>query len=177
LLRAFAQLRATIPAARLLLVGDGDMDGALRAEVRRLQLDASVIMPGRVPHAEVQRYYAVCDVLVYARRSGRATELVTPLRPLEAMAMGKPVVASDVGGLRELIRHAETGLLVRSDDPDALATVLTQVATDAALRRRLGATARRFATEERDWSRLASVYAAIYDRLLGPAAAVTRAGQ
>ena len=70
-----------------------------------------------MPHAEVQRYYDLIDVLVYPRRSMRLTELVTPLKPLEAMAQGRMFVASDVGGHRELIRDGETGLLFRPAMP------------------------------------------------------------
>jgi len=166
LVRAMAQIRSHLPDVRLLLVGDGDMEGALRAEVSRLQLDAHVVMTGRVPHAEVQRYYSICDVLVYPRRRSRLTGMVPPLRPLEAMAMGKPVVASDLPALRELVRHGETGLLVAPDDPSSLAAVLARLAADPVGRSRLQDGARRFAAEERDWSRLAAVYSAAYARLL-----------
>jgi PEP-CTERM/exosortase A-associated glycosyltransferase len=171
LVRALAQIRSHVPDARLLLVGDGDMEGELRAQVSRLQLDSHVVMTGRVPHSEVQRYYSVCDVLVYPRRSSRLTRMVTPLRPLEAMAMGKPVVASDLGGLREIVRHGETGLLVAPDDPGSLAAALARLAADPVGRRRMQDGARRFAAEERNWNRLAAVYSAAYARLLGARAA------
>ena len=174
LLQAFAALRAEVPGARLLLVGDGETEAALRAEIRRLQIGADVVMTGRVPHAEVRRYYSVCDVLVYPRRRSRCTELITPLRPLEAMAMGRPVVASDLSALRELVRHGETGLLVSPDDPAALAAAMTRLATDRDYRSRLQDAARRFAAEERDWRGLAAVYAGAYARLLGAPAEVCR---
>ena len=167
LVRAAVQLRTAAPNARVLLVGDGDMDAALRAAVERLGLETTVVFAGRVAHADVHRYYSVCDVLVYPRRPGRVTELMTPLRPLEAMAMGKAVVASDVGGLREIIRDGETGLLVPPDDVAGLADVLIRLATDSSCRAQLQHAARRFAAEERDWSRLATVYAGMYARLLG----------
>jgi glycogen(starch) synthase len=75
-------------------------------------MQESVIFTGRVPHTEVQRYYELIDVLAYPRLPMRLTELVTPLKPLEAMAQGRMLVASDVGGHRELIRHGETGFPV-----------------------------------------------------------------
>jgi glycogen synthase len=171
LVRAVAQIRSQVPDARLLLVGDGDMEGELRAQVSRLHLDSHVVMTGRVPHAEVQRYYSICDVLVYPRRRSRLTNMVPPLRPLEAMAMGKPVVASDLGGLHEIVRHGETGLLVAPDDPCSLAAALVRLAADPAGRIRMQDEARRLAVEERDWSRLAAVYSATYARLLGARAA------
>lgn len=166
LLRAFAQLLVQQPDARLLLVGDGDTHAELRAEVSRLALDSHVVMTGRVPHADIQRYYSVCDVLVYPRRPARITELVAPLRPLEAMAMGRAVVASDVGGLREIVRHGETGLLFPPGDAASLATTLARLAADPPYRARLREGARRFAAEERDWQTLGGVYAAAYARLL-----------
>lgn len=166
LVRAFAQLRSHRPDARLLLVGDGDMHDELRAQVRGLRLDAHVIMTGRVPHADVPRYYSLCDVLVYPRRRGPMMELVAPLRPLEAMSMCKPVIASDLGALREIVRDGDTGVLFAADDADSLTAALTALAADPALRDRLGAGGRRFA-EQRDWRHLAAVYARVYARLLG----------
>jgi PEP-CTERM/exosortase A-associated glycosyltransferase len=173
LIRAFAQLATQRPEARLLLVGDGDEQRALRAEVERLRLQSRVVMPGRVAHADVPRYYSLCDVLVYPRRRSRSTELVTPLRPLEALAMGRPVVASDIGALREIVQPGATGLLARPDDAASLAVALTTLAADRPLRRKLGDRGRLFAAAQRDWSRLADVYVAAYARLLGaPPAAV-----
>jgi PEP-CTERM/exosortase A-associated glycosyltransferase len=167
LIRAFALLVRQFPAARLLLVGDGDVHGELCAEIERRQLQQHVVMPGRVSHAEVPRYYSICDVLVYPRPRSRLTEMVTPLRPLEAMAMGRAVVASDLGALREMVQHGATGLLVSPDDAAGLAAALATLAADPGLRRRLGEGARRFVVEERDWRSLAGVYEAAYARLLG----------
>jgi glycosyltransferase involved in cell wall biosynthesis len=92
--------------------------------------------------------------------------LVTPLKPLEAMAMGKATVASDVGGLRELIRNGETGVLFAAGKVDALVDALAHVARDADLRATLGRQARRFVCEQRQWAQLAGVYADVYRRLL-----------
>jgi glycosyltransferase involved in cell wall biosynthesis len=125
-------------------------------------------MAPAVPPSEVQRYYSVCDVLVYPRRSGLVTEETTPLKPLEAMAMAKPVVASAVGGLRELVCHDRNGLLTEPGNSERLAGVLETMATDAALRRRLGEDARRYVVQERDWSRIVQVYVELYAELLAP---------
>jgi glycosyltransferase involved in cell wall biosynthesis len=97
------------PEARVLLVGGGPQEAALRAQAVRLGVDGKVVFTGRVPHHAVHRYYSVVDVLAYPRHSMRLTELVTPLKPLEAMAQGHLLVASDVGGHRELIRTARGG--------------------------------------------------------------------
>jgi glycogen(starch) synthase len=176
LVRAFAALRPELPHARLLLVGDGDTGEAVRALVTRLRLDDAVAFAGRVPHAQVPSYYALCDVLAYPRRPSRMTELVTPLRPLEAMAMGRAIIASDVGGLREILRDGETGVLVRGGDAAALAGGLRRLACDAERRRRLGERARAVATAERDWGSLAAVYAAAYEQARA-AHAARRAGR
>jgi PEP-CTERM/exosortase A-associated glycosyltransferase len=169
LVHAFARARAKLPRARLLFVGGGDGDESLRTLVHRLGLEPAVTFTGKVPHASVQRYYSLCDVLVYPRRSNRTTNLVTPLKPLEAMAMGKPIVVSDVGGLRELVGANETGLFFPSSDIERLADRLIALGDDAALRARLGANARRAATERYSWDRVVDVYRQAYGRLLGPA--------
>ena len=175
LVRVWPRVRDRVPNACLLLVGDGDEQPALQAQVRRLGPAANVVMAGQVPHADIPRYYSLADVVVYPRQRARSTELTTPLRPLEAMAMGKPVVASDLGGLREIVQHGRTGLLVAADDDAALAAALTELALDANRRARLGEQARRFAAEER-WTRLADVYAATYARLLAPGMRVPGVG-
>src|SRR4029079_3018845 len=99
----------------------------LREQASTLNLTDRVHITGRVPHDQVQRYYGLIDVLVYPRRSMRLTELVTPLKPLEAMAQGRMLVASDVGGHRELIRHGENGFLFHAGDAGALAGAIEQV--------------------------------------------------
>src|SRR5262249_20185978 len=95
LLEAFPRIRGQIPGAKLLLVGGGPEEQALKEA--NSTCDGAVSMIGNVPHAQVPDYYSVIDVLVYPRQRMRLTDLVTPLKPLEAMAMGKAVVASDVG--------------------------------------------------------------------------------
>ncbi|MCJ2185161.1 glycosyltransferase, partial [Novosphingobium sp. 1949] len=113
--------------ARLLLVGGGPRAEALRAQAERSPAAHAIRFVGRVPHAEVERYYALCDVMAYPRKRSRLTDLVTPLKPLEAMAQGKLVAASDVGGHRELIRDGETGVLFAPDDPERCAQALAQL--------------------------------------------------
>src|SRR5690606_16260492 len=103
LIEAMPQVLAQRPDVRVLLVGGGFQDEALRAQVRSLGLMDKVRFTGRVPHDEVDRYYDLIDVLVYPRLSMRLTELVTPLKPLEAMAQGRLVLGSDVGGHREMM--------------------------------------------------------------------------
>jgi glycosyltransferase involved in cell wall biosynthesis len=97
------------------------------------------------------------DVLVYPRISTRNTELVTPLKPLEAMVMGKAVLGSDVGGVRELIVEG-TGLMYRSGDTQDLAEKCLQLIADAQLRSEFGQHARRHVLDSRDWKNIAAQY-------------------
>jgi len=165
LVKAFARLAPARPDLRLLLVGGGEVEGELRADVTRLALDEKVIMPGRLPHEVIPGIYGLTDVLAYPRHAMRLTELVTPLKPLEAMAQGKAIVASDIGGHRELIQHGRTGLLFRPDDASALAEALAALLDDGQLQRSLADEAARTVRQERSWDQTLSAYADIYARL------------
>src|SRR5690606_28617170 len=125
LVQAFASLSAQRSDLMLLLVGGGPQEQALKAQVAQLGLLDKVIFSGRVPHDEVSGHYALIDILAYPRRSMRLTELVTPLKPLEAMAQGKIFVASDVGGHKELIDDGRTGTLFKADDEAALVAAVS----------------------------------------------------
>ena len=113
---------------KLFLVGDGPEKDALHNKVEKAGLTGHVIFTGKVPHEHIKRYYSVMDALVYPRKKMRLTELVTPLKPLEAMAMGKIVVGSDVGGMKELITNNIDGFLFKAGDVDALSKLLTELA-------------------------------------------------
>ncbi|MEO9135369.1 MAG: TIGR04063 family PEP-CTERM/XrtA system glycosyltransferase, partial [Casimicrobiaceae bacterium] len=127
LVEALAILADDHPALRVLLVGGGPQEANLKAMAVDRGLSDRVVFTGRVPHAEVKRYYGLIDVLAYPRRSIRLTEIVTPLKPLEAMAQGRMLVASDIGGHRELIRDGETGFLFPPGDARVLARTIDSV--------------------------------------------------
>jgi PEP-CTERM/exosortase A-associated glycosyltransferase len=162
LLHALRRLVDTRPAVRGLIVGAGEASDEIRDLYADLDLGDRVVLTGRVPPGEAARYYAIADVLCYPRERHRITELTTPLKPLEAMSMGKAVVASDVGGLRELVDDGETGFLFQADDPVDLEAVLTRVVDDADLRRRAGERARAHVVAERDWRRITARYHEVY---------------
>lgn len=168
LLHALARLVRERDDIVLLLVGGGPAEPGLRAIVRALGLEAAVRFVGRVPHAEVVRYYDLVEILVYPRHASRLTEVVTPLKPLEAMARGRIVVASDVGGHRELIRPGATGYLFAADDADALAAALRDVIARRAEWAQVRQAARRFVEEERTWSKSVSRYGSVYRAALSP---------
>jgi PEP-CTERM/exosortase A-associated glycosyltransferase len=155
---------------RVLLVGGGPQENALRAHVAAQDLSDRILFTGRVPHADVQRYYELIDVLAYPRHRMRLTELVTPLKPLEAMAQGRVLIASDVGGHRELIRDGETGFLFPAGDAAALASTLERVLACRADWPRHAAQARRFVESERTWKSSVARYAPVYDSLRSRAA-------
>ncbi|MGU3315606.1 TIGR04063 family PEP-CTERM/XrtA system glycosyltransferase [Sphingomonas sp. M6A6_1c] len=169
LIAAMPALVAARPRARLLLVGGGPMEAALRAQAAASPAADAIRFVGRVPHTEVERYYALVDVLAYPRKAMRLTELVTPLKPLEAMAQGKLVAASDVGGHRELIRDGETGTLFAPDDPAAIAAALAGLLADRSGWDRRRAAARAFVEQERNWSSNICRYEPIYQRLTAAA--------
>lgn len=163
LISALPALLCVRPDACLLLVGGGPQEAVLKALVQELQLQNHVVFTGRVPHADVQRYYALVDVLAYPRHSMRLTELVTPLKPLEAMAQGQLFVASDVGGHRELVEHQKTGILFKADDPQALTSALIDLLEHPERWPALRANGRHFVESVRNWRNSAFHYQAVYE--------------
>ena len=162
LVEAFALMCRRRPELRLLLAGGGPREAALHQRVAQLGLQHCVIFAGRVPHGEVQKYYSVVDAFVYPRLSVRVTEIVTPLKPLEAMAQGRLVIASDVGGHRELIQDGETGFLFRAGDVTALADKVDQILSKRASWERIRTQARHFVETERTWKSSIARYAEVY---------------
>lgn len=163
LVRAFATLRKAVPAARLLLVGSGEEEALLRRQATTL--GTAAIFTGAVPHADVAEYHSAIDVFVCPRLRMRLTELVTPLKPLEAMATGRPVLASDVGGLSELIEDGRTGVLFAAESVGAFVEKATRLLQDAALRASLGQQGRAFVERERSWEAIVSRYLPLYRAL------------
>jgi len=165
LLEALPRIIASLPDVRVLLVGGGPQDAALKAQAQRLGLEKYVVFTGRVPHQEVHRYYDLVDVLAYPRHSMRLTELVTPLKPLEAMAQGRLLVASDVGGHKELIQDGQTGMLFRAGSAESLAQAVLQLLARREYWRELREAGRRFVETERNWRVSVSRYVDIYSSL------------
>ena len=165
LIEALALLAERRPELRALLVGGGLQESALRRLAGERGVASRVVFAGRVPHAEVPRYYDLIDVLAYPRRRIRLTEVVTPLKPLEAMAQGRMLVASDVGGHEELIRDGETGFLFPAGDAQALARKIDEVLARRDEWPSLRERARRFVESERTWARSVARYATVYDAL------------
>lgn len=171
LLRALPAILQQAPDVALLLTGGGPQEENLKKMTQELGLQEHVKFTGRVPHAQVQRYYSLVDVLVYPRHSMRLTDLVTPLKPLEAMAQGLLLVASDVGGHKELIRDGETGMLFRAGDADDLARSVLRLLSMQDRWPQLREAGRRYVETERNWTNSVARYRDVYGRLTGRAAA------
>ena len=167
LLQALPLIHKHNDDVRLLLVGGGPQDALLREQVKILNLEDHVVFTGRVPHQDVQRYYDLVDAFVYPRLHMRLTDIVTPLKPLEAMAQGRLVVASDVGGHKELIRPGETGCLFKADDVSDLARVVVELLNNRDNWDEQRQAGRRFVESERNWPNSVDRYREVYSSLLG----------
>jgi len=169
LIAAMPLLLAKRPAAHLLLVGGGPMEKNLGAQAAASPAADRIHFIGRVPHEEVELYYALIDILAYPRKAMRLTELVTPLKPLEAMAQRKLVVASNVGGHRELIEDGVTGSLFPAGDPAALADALDALFARRGEWEQRRDVAQRFVERDRNWSSNICRYIPAYQKLTGKA--------
>ena len=167
LLDALPELIRQRPDVRVLLVGGGPQEANLRQQAERLGLGDHVIFTGRVPHQEVGRYYDLINVLAYPRHPMRLTELVTPLKPLEAMAQGQLFVASDVGGHKELIEHRKTGILFKAGDCKALTSSLLDLLNHPEQWPELRANGRGFVENVRNWRNSVANYRIPYKSLIG----------
>jgi PEP-CTERM/exosortase A-associated glycosyltransferase len=166
LVAAMPRLLSAHPDIRLLLVGGGEVEDAIKQQIAQLGLQEVVIMTGRVPYEEVERYYSVTDVLVYPRKSMRLTELVTPLKPLEAMAQKSMFLASDVGGHRELVNDGVTGALFRANDVDDLVRSLLSLLDQEHKWPDIRDAGRDFVENERNWPNSVAKLKTVYRRLV-----------
>jgi PEP-CTERM/exosortase A-associated glycosyltransferase len=166
LLEAMPRVLAQIPDVRLLLVGGGHQESALQQQAKKLGVEDRIVFTGRVPHDQVQQYYDLVDILVYPRLPMRLTELVTPLKPLEAMAQGRVVIASDVGGHRELISDGANGKLFRAGDPESLVKAILMLLQHPGEWPRMQTAGREFVERERNWPASVARYKAVYERLI-----------
>lgn len=173
LVRAIGLLARNRPSAHLVIVGGSagfahgtgsvsEEERELLAVVRETGVADHVTFTGRIPHAEVKGMYAMADVLAYPRRLTRTTALTTPLKPLEAMAMAKPVVVSDVAPMLELVKDGQTGVVFRAGDVVDLASKLGRLLRNRALREQVGQCAREWVLRERQWPDLISRYREVY---------------
>jgi glycosyltransferase involved in cell wall biosynthesis len=150
---------------RALIAGDGPERPALQRQAADLGLGEAVIFTGRVPAAKVREFHALLDVFVVPRTPDRVCQLVTPLKPVEAMASGLCVVTSEVKALAEIIKPDVTGALTIPQDPVALADSLELLVCSPDIRKKLGDNAREWVARDRTWARNAARYRDAYARL------------
>jgi PEP-CTERM/exosortase A-associated glycosyltransferase len=167
LIEALPQIAAAHPSVLLLLVGGGMEEHTLRKLVANKGMSDHVIFTGRVSHEQVPAYASLVDLFVFPRKSMRLTETVTPLKPLEAMSQGRLVLASDVGGHRELIEHGKTGLLFKTSNVEDLQRSVVDILSSSHSFEAIIAGGRAFIERERNWRQVSSRYLDVYRRALG----------
>ncbi len=166
LVKAFKQVISKRPNLKLMLIGRGEEFEDIENMVKNDGLQDHIIVTGSIPHKEIMEYYSVLDILVYPRKSTRLTELVTPLKPLEAMSMGKAVVGSNIGGLRSLIQDGKTGLLYQADSICALSDTIDRLVSSRQLRDSLGSAAMQETRSNCSWLAVSSGMPEIYNSVL-----------
>jgi len=151
---------------RVLLVGDGVKYTALQELRDKLRISDIVHITGRVPHTEVNRYYSLVDIAPFPRIGVPVCEYVSPLKPFEAMAMGKAIISSNVMALSEIIDDGSTGLLHRKDDVQHLASLIEKLLDNEELMQKLCINSRQWVIANRDWRILAKTMSNLYHELL-----------
>jgi PEP-CTERM/exosortase A-associated glycosyltransferase len=150
---------------RFLLVGGGEMAVELQDRVREYGLTDVVLFSGRVPHEDVTRYYSLIDILVYPRISRRITELVTPLKPLEAMALKKIIIGSNVGGIKELVHNDVNGILFEKGNVLDLTDKCEFALRHLDDLQVMASNARQYVEKERTWSEIVKIYLPLFKDL------------
>ena len=151
---------------KLMIVGDGAFMEQLQTLCDELNLQEDVLFTGRVPHEEVEEYYSIVDIAPFPRLPLPVTEMVSPLKPFEAMSMEKAVIASNVQALSEIVMHHQTGVLFNKGDIDDLVLNLVNLIDDDVLRDKIGKQAREWVCEHRDWSKISETLSDVYHRIV-----------
>lgn len=162
LIRAFELLAGSHPNLHLLIVGDGVALPGLKAMARLSVATDRIAFPGRVSRRQATLYHQALDIFVVPRKDLDVTRSVTPLKPVEAMASAKPVVASRLPALAEIVSDEITGLLFDPEDVTNLARQLSRLLLDPQLRARLGEQGRSNVLKTRTWKRNAISLSAAY---------------
>ncbi len=166
LIEAIEILKSRQPNVIVMLIGGGPQEHLLKSMVKQKNLDSQVIFTGRVPHDEIEAYYDLVDIFTYPRLSMRLTDLVTPLKPLEAMAKGRIVLASDVGGHKELITDGVNGVLFPAGDKYALADKISELINDRSIWQNFSIAGRKYVEDVRNWKTSIDNYIAVYEGLM-----------
>lgn len=166
LIEAIEIVAREIPDAHLVITGAHGQEEQLKAFTAERNLGHLVTFTGRVPHDQVFDIYAMASLMAYPRVRTRTTELTTPLKPLEAMSMARPVIVSDVAAMGELVRDGETGFVCRAGDSADLAAKCAAALKDPERLAEIGRRAREWVLKERHWPTLISRYGTIYEKAI-----------
>lgn len=165
LLKASSKLFAQRDDFRILLIGDGRMYDHLKRQSEKRSLRGKVIFTGQVPYENINQYYSLIDIAAFPRRSAEVCELVSPLKPFEAMAMKKSVIASNVEALMESVENGKNGMLFLKDKEDDLARVLQILLDSPSLREKISEEGRSWVVQNRDWNKLTLKIIDLYNEL------------
>jgi len=166
LLRAFARVKHEHPDLVCIFVGEGpDLDN-LQNLSRSLQLDDIVFFIGKVPHENIAQYYAMIDLFIVPRIEDYAGDFVTPMKPLEAMAMKRPIIVSDRPALKELVNDGERGLIFESGNEEQLGELITYALANPAELAAKVENAYLWILTQRTWEKNILVYKDLYAELL-----------
>jgi len=165
LIEVLVDLKKSGREAQLLIVGDGPDLDSLQQKASQSEVRENIYILGKIPNDKIVTYYQAMDVFCVPRTRSRVTELVTPLKPLEAMALNRPVLASNLPALAELVTHEKTGLLVEPDSRSALTQALDRVLYDSHYRAELASNAKQWVAANRTWSQVARTYQEVYRKL------------
>jgi PEP-CTERM/exosortase A-associated glycosyltransferase len=149
----------------IIIVGSGSAENSLRELVRELDVQDLITFTGRVPHNDVERYYSLIDIAPFPRLPIPVCEMVSPLKPFEAMAMKKVCIVSSVAAMVEMIRHGDTGFVYDKNSLQSLIDTLNLVIDDSELRKKIGENARTWIKAERTWEHAADRVEAVYAAL------------
>jgi glycosyltransferase involved in cell wall biosynthesis len=167
LIDAFAESSAALPQLRLVFVGDGDLRHSLQARAHSLGVGDAVTFAGMAARDEMPEYLAAADIVVVPSIHYDGYVDGLPNVALEAMTAGKPLIATRVGGLAQLVQSGENGLLVEEQDSGALADAIVALARDPDLRARLGENGRTLIRDSMNWDVVAERFETVYERAMG----------
>lgn len=151
----------------VLMVGDGAVWEDTKNHVEDLKIEEYFKFTGRVPHEEVEKYYSLVDIAPFPRKGLPVCEMVSPLKPFEAMAMEKAVVSSNVAALAEIVQDNYNGVLFEKDNIEDLADKLEILIHNENLRNMLGKQSREWVIKERDWNVISEKLHTAYETLTG----------
>ena len=166
LIEATRLLLARHRRVRCLIIGDGQRREELQRVARRAGVSGDVVFTGRIPHEEVPEHYAILDAFVVPRKDERAARMVTPLKPYEALAMGRPLIVADLPALVEIAEPDQRGLAFAAGNAAALADAIERLMDAPALAARIGEAGREWVVRERSWSANGHRFREVYERVL-----------